>query len=98
MNKINYYISFEQESILSDHFPLTVTHDRLDHGYVVISDVAWGDEGLDWKPTLIGPIKETEFNQDILNQIATLLRVKGCRVAVCGVGDLRDERGYEIPT
>jgi hypothetical protein len=92
---MNYYISFEQETVLGDHFPLD--HKRLDYGYVVISDVAWDSQGPDWKPTIIGPIKESEFNQDILVQIATLLRTMGALVAVCGEGELRDTKGYDIP-
>jgi hypothetical protein len=91
---VAYYISFEQEAILSDCFP-SLSNNRLDYGYVVISDCAWDAEGPDWKPILIGPIKETELSKDVMSQIATLLRANGALVAVCGEGDLRDARGYE---
>ena len=91
-----YYISFEQEAVLSDHFPLA--NNRLDYGYVVISDVPWDAEGPDWKPIMIGPMKEQEYDQGVLQQIANLLRASGNKVAVCGEGDLYDARGYAIPT
>jgi hypothetical protein len=39
------YVSFEQETQLNDHFPDRVPQDRLDYGWVVISQVPWGAEG-----------------------------------------------------
>lgn len=72
------YVSFEQEEALLDYENFNLpgpSPDTFHHGYVTISDVPWGREGPDWKPTLIGPIHDDCADFAVIQAVSMLVKL-----------------------